>query len=109
MSAILGGKSVELNAYVYNSVQRSILRFLFLKFATKLHKLFGFLWDLFSCLLFYSYLCNQINKRHFTMDKIFDITKASREEVTNVVNGMLNAKKEWLEMINKREKELGLA
>lgn len=41
--------------------------------------------------------------------KIFDITKASKEEVTNVVNGMLNAKKEWLEMINKREKELGLA
>lgn len=41
--------------------------------------------------------------------KIFDITKASKEEVTNVVNGMLNAKKEWLDMINKREKELGLA
>lgn len=41
--------------------------------------------------------------------KIFDITKASKEEVTNVVNGMLNAKKEWFEMINKREKELGLA
>lgn len=41
--------------------------------------------------------------------KIFDITKASKEEVTNVVNGMLNAKKEWLEMINKREKESGLA
>lgn len=43
------------------------------------------------------------------MEKIFDITKASKEEVTNVVNGMLNAKKEWLDMINKREKELGLA
>lgn len=43
------------------------------------------------------------------MDKIFDIKNATSEEVTRVVNGMLNAKKEWLEMINKREKELGLA
>ena len=43
------------------------------------------------------------------MDKIFDIRKASKEEVTNMINGMLNAKNEWLEMIKKREEELGLA
>jgi hypothetical protein len=42
------------------------------------------------------------------MDKIFDIRKASKEEVTNMINGMLNAKNEWLEMIKKREEELGL-
>jgi hypothetical protein len=42
------------------------------------------------------------------MDKIFDIRKASKEEVTNMINGMLNAKNEWLEMVKKREEELGL-
>ena len=43
------------------------------------------------------------------MDGIFDITKATADEVTAVINGMLNAKEEWLESVRKREKELGIA
>lgn len=43
------------------------------------------------------------------MEDIFDINKASKEDVTRVIQGMLNAKKEWLEMVVKREQELGLA
>lgn len=42
------------------------------------------------------------------MDDIFDIKNASKEEIVRMVNGMLNSKKEWLEMIKKREEELGL-
>lgn len=43
------------------------------------------------------------------MEGIFDINTATKEEVTRVINGMLHAKEEWLEMVIKREKELGIA
>ena len=55
-------------------------------------------------------LCNfATDKKDYTMDGIFDITKATADEVTAVINGMLNAKEEWLESVRKREKELGIA
>lgn len=43
------------------------------------------------------------------MEGIFDINNASHEDVQRVIDGMLNAKKDWLESVIKREKELGLA
>lgn len=43
------------------------------------------------------------------MEGIFDINTATHEEVQRVIDGMLNAKNEWLDSVIKREKELGLA
>ena len=43
------------------------------------------------------------------MKKQFDIKTATDEEVISVVEGMLNAKKAWLDSVRKREKELGFA
>jgi len=43
------------------------------------------------------------------MKKDFNIKTATDKEVISVVEGMLNAKKEWLESVRKREKELGIA
>lgn len=39
----------------------------------------------------------------------FDIKTATDEEVVSVIEGMLNAKKEWLDSVRKRERELGFA
>lgn len=48
-------------------------------------------------------------KEQMLMEGIFDINTATNEEVQRVIDGMLNAKNEWLESVIKREKELGLA
>ena len=42
-------------------------------------------------------------------DDIFDINTATRDDVTRVINGMLNAKNEWLAQVKQREHELGFA
>ena len=48
-------------------------------------------------------------RRKRNMKKDFNIKTATDKEVISVVEGMLNAKKEWLESVRKREKELGIA
>lgn len=47
-------------------------------------------------------------RRKRNMKKDFNIKTATDKEVISVVEGMLNAKKEWLESVRKREKELGI-
>lgn len=51
----------------------------------------------------------RIKRRKRNMKKDFNIKTATDKEVISVVEGMLNAKKEWLESVRKREKELGIA
>lgn len=42
------------------------------------------------------------------MNGIFDAKNSTDEEIIAVMRGMLNAKNEWLERVEKREKELGI-